>query len=48
MAYICFKCGSWHCSGKGCLYCGDFTKEEIEEHYGKYEEFKHFVDEGGM
>jgi ribosomal protein L32 len=36
MAYLCFKCGSWFCDAKSCLYCGEFTKEEIKEHYEKY------------
>lgn len=48
MGFLCFKCGSWMCNGVACYYCGNFTEEETKEHYGKYDEFKHLMNEEGV
>ena len=48
MGFLCFKCGSWMCNGTQCYYCGNFTEEETKEHYGKYDEFKHLMNEEGV
>lgn len=36
MGFMCFKCGSWMSNGYQCYYCGDYTDEEIREHYSEY------------